>query len=228
MAVVIIRDPLSGRDFQSDEGHRMYLYTESGQITLAVPIAPREIEYSSFVDEWVQTERSGNTPLLLRKAPRLEQIAFSVLVTDKTTMHAGQTGAINAARALATTRERVLIRYSVQESGLWRITDGSFSSQLRHPVTNEITRGMLSLTLTRANDAAPAVGPVTGGTQPPPTGSPSPAPPRTYTVVARDSLWKIAQRYYGKGELWPRIFDANRNKIKNPHWIYINQVFVIP
>lgn len=228
MAVIVIRDPLSGRDFQSYEGHRMYLHTESGQISLAVPVAPRNIEYSSFGDEWVQTERSGNTPLLLRKGGRLETMAFSALITSKDVLHAPQASTINAARALSTTRERVLVRYGPQESGLWRVTEASFSSELRHPVTNEITRAMLSLTLTRANDAAPAVGPVTGGTQPPPIGSPAPAPPRTHTVVKGNTLWGIAQRYYGKGSLWPRIFDANRSKIKNPHWIYPGQVFVIP
>ncbi|HZA72078.1 MAG TPA: LysM peptidoglycan-binding domain-containing protein, partial [Propionibacteriaceae bacterium] len=96
-----------------------------------------------------------------------------------------------------------------------------------HPTTNEITRATISVTLKRASDAAPAVGPVTGGTKPAPA-PPKPAPQRTHTVVKGNTLWGIAQRYYGRGTLWPRIYDANRSKIKNPHWIFPGQVFVIP
>jgi len=46
--------------------------------------------------------------------------------------------------------------------------------------------------------------------------------------VKGDCLWNIAQRFYGQGALWPRIFDANRSQIKDPHWIFPGQRFVIP
>lgn len=36
---------------------------------------------------------------------------------------------------------------------------------------------------------------------------------------ARDCLWFIAQRFYKKPTLWPRIYDANRDQIKNPNVI---------
>lgn len=65
---------------------------------------------------------------------------------------------------------------------------------------------------------------------------PQPVPPkkepekkqRTYTVKKGDTLWAIAKRFYGKGSDYPKIFNANRDKIKDPHWIYPGQVFVIP
>lgn len=52
--------------------------------------------------------------------------------------------------------------------------------------------------------------------------------PSVYTVKKGDCLWKIAKRYYGKGSEWRKIYNANKSKIKNPHWIYPGQKFVIP
>lgn len=51
-----------------------------------------------------------------------------------------------------------------------------------------------------------------------------------YTVVKGDCLWFIARRkeYYGNGFAWPKIYNANRDQIKNPDLIYPKQVFRIP
>ena len=49
-----------------------------------------------------------------------------------------------------------------------------------------------------------------------------------YTVVSGDSLWKIAQKFYGNGCLWPKIYEANRDKIKNPNLIFAGQELRIP
>jgi nucleoid-associated protein YgaU len=63
----------------------------------------------------------------------------------------------------------------------------------------------------------------------PPPAPPAPAPvARTYTVMAGDSLSKIAKHLYGKASLWPRIFEANKDKIKNPDLIHPGQVLTIP
>lgn len=51
---------------------------------------------------------------------------------------------------------------------------------------------------------------------------------RTYTVVSGDSLSKIAKREYGDAQKWPRIYDANRDKISNPDLIHPGQVLTIP
>ena len=51
---------------------------------------------------------------------------------------------------------------------------------------------------------------------------------RTYTVVAGDSLSKISQKIYGDGRRWKEIFEANKDKIKNPDLIYPGQVLKIP
>lgn len=47
-----------------------------------------------------------------------------------------------------------------------------------------------------------------------------------YTVVAGDSLSKIATKY--KGLTWQKIFEANRDQIKNPDLIHPGQKLRIP
>ncbi|MEA2713644.1 MAG: hypothetical protein QOK27_1605 [Gemmatimonadales bacterium] len=51
---------------------------------------------------------------------------------------------------------------------------------------------------------------------------------RTYTVVAGDSLSKIAKREYGDASKWHRIFEANRDQIENPDLIHPGQVLNLP
>jgi LysM repeat protein len=40
-------------------------------------------------------------------------------------------------------------------------------------------------------------------------------PPQTYQVKPGDSLWKIAQEFYGRGNLFQAIIDANPDKLKD-------------
>jgi nucleoid-associated protein YgaU len=49
-----------------------------------------------------------------------------------------------------------------------------------------------------------------------------------YTVASGDSLSAIAQQWYGDPNLWPRIFEANRNQITNPNLIFPGQVLRVP
>lgn len=51
---------------------------------------------------------------------------------------------------------------------------------------------------------------------------------RTYVVKRGDTLWAISRKYYGDGAQYPKIFNANRNIIKNPNLIYPGQKLVIP
>lgn len=51
---------------------------------------------------------------------------------------------------------------------------------------------------------------------------------RTYTVKKGDCLWAIAKKYYGNGAKYTVIYNANRDKIKNPNLIYVGQVLTIP
>jgi nucleoid-associated protein YgaU len=61
-----------------------------------------------------------------------------------------------------------------------------------------------------------------------PVSSPPPQSERRYTVKSGDSLSKIAKQHYGDGNQWRRIYDANRDKIKNPDLIHPGQELTIP
>ncbi|MEJ2475351.1 MAG: peptidoglycan-binding protein LysM [Desulfobacterales bacterium] len=57
---------------------------------------------------------------------------------------------------------------------------------------------------------------------------PQPAPVEYYVIQKGDSLSAIAKRYYGNAKDYPRIFEANREVIKNPDLIYPGQKIRIP
>lgn len=51
-----------------------------------------------------------------------------------------------------------------------------------------------------------------------------------YRKVNTDSLWRIASYdfIYGDGNLWRKIYEANKDKIKNPNIIIGGQILLIP
>lgn len=221
--VTVIRDASGRTAAVATRANRMHILSESGKFALLVDYAPREIEYGGLALDWAQAERSGERPLLLQKAVPLRTMNFSFLMADRS-MQRPQTSKIAQLVALSGTTERVVVRFSATEQGLWRITECKVSSEFRTDATDEVARATVSLTLTQASDPAAAVGPLS---KPKPPAKPKKVS-RTHTVKKGDTLWGIAKKYYGNGSLWPRIFDANRSKIKDPHWIYPGQKFTIP
>jgi LysM repeat protein len=61
---------------------------------------------------------------------------------------------------------------------------------------------------------------------PPPAAPPPPPAQRIYTVVSGDTLWAIAERFYGDGSQYPKI--ASANGIANPDLIMVGQQLTIP
>lgn len=60
------------------------------------------------------------------------------------------------------------------------------------------------------------------------TNSPAPVQDKLYTVVKGDCLWNIAKKFYGNGKQYTKIYNANKDQIKNPSLIYPKQVLKIP
>lgn len=50
----------------------------------------------------------------------------------------------------------------------------------------------------------------------------------TRTVQPGATLWAIAEERYGEGILYVNVFEANRDRIRDPNLIYPGQVFVLP
>ncbi len=53
-------------------------------------------------------------------------------------------------------------------------------------------------------------------------------PQGTHTVVKDDTLWDLAQRYYSNPFEWRVIWNANRDVVDDPNWIYPAELLVIP
>jgi len=51
---------------------------------------------------------------------------------------------------------------------------------------------------------------------------------RAITVQPGNTLWAISRDRYGEGILYVRIFEANRDRIRDPDLIYPGQVFTVP
>jgi LysM repeat protein len=61
------------------------------------------------------------------------------------------------------------------------------------------------------------------------TSSVKPASPaQVYVVRAGDTLWSIAQRFYGNPLMWSHIYYANESQIDNPNEIQQGQELTIP
>jgi len=49
-----------------------------------------------------------------------------------------------------------------------------------------------------------------------------------YLVKLGDTLSKLAERFYNSPYKWEKIYEANKDTLKNPHYIYVGQKLVIP
>ncbi len=54
-------------------------------------------------------------------------------------------------------------------------------------------------------------------------------PTKKFHIIQQDqSLWSIAELYYGRGQLWKKIYEANRSVIKDPNYLTVGENLLIP
>jgi nucleoid-associated protein YgaU len=49
-----------------------------------------------------------------------------------------------------------------------------------------------------------------------------------YVVKVGDTLSKLAERFYNSTSKWEKIFEANKESLKNPNYIYVGMKLIIP
>lgn len=49
-----------------------------------------------------------------------------------------------------------------------------------------------------------------------------------YVVKSGDTLSKLSERFYNSVSKWEKIYEANRDTLKNPNYIFIGQKLIIP
>ena len=102
------------------------------------------------------------------------------------------------------------------ESGIYTLRvdalrdDGSVASRIETPFKREDAEQLAAVAAEVAGEKGAAV------------------PIQAVTVQPGSTLWAIAKAQYGEGILYVRVFEANRDQIRDPDWIYPGQVFAIP
>jgi len=90
-------------------------------------------------------------------------------------------------------------------------SDGAVLSRLETPFKREPVEVLLAAEA--ENDTAPLAETV---------------PIRSVTVQEGDTLWAISRDRFGDGILYVKLFEANRDAIRDPDLIYPGQIFTVP
>lgn len=213
--------------------YQMYLIIQNKEIS--IPVLPETLTIeSSGKNESVEVLKLGEVYLLKKKG--LREISWESFlpayddphVTGKWSLPIEIVKAIQEARDSEKPIRLLLLGTDLDINRQFGIDDFSYEER-----GGEVGDIYYSISLREWKDYSPkkiilppAPSKPAQTTQPVRSGEP--AKPRTYTVVRGDSLWKIAKKYYGNGAQYTKIFNANRDKIKNPNLIYPGQVLVIP
>ena len=140
-----------------------------------------------------------------------------------------QTTATQAAGAEATQAQVA----ETQATGTETTGAQADGSQATEAQTTEAQAAGTQATEAQTTEVQPASTQATAAQTEPATATvaaPQPAPKRVQAITVQpgNTLWAIARERYGSGMLYVRLFDANRDAIRDPDLIYPGQVFTIP
>jgi hypothetical protein len=220
-------DPIVGTPSIRPQSRMMFYPDEGSGQPVLIPYAPLQLKIDEDAGTWSNISRAGLPDLVLYNKPKLRVLTFTLVLVDKAVQLPGVAGGIayvqpamdvyTQLKAYANAGTRMRLAYSSMEAGSWRITTMSVNTLRRDPLTSEVTHMTADMVLTQASDLSQGAGPVTGGaSQPQSLGiggvfstSTSPNATTYYTTVAGDTLWAISLHYYGNGERYTTIADAN-------------------
>lgn len=110
--------------------------------------------------------------------------------------------------------------------------DGKVASRAELPFQREEPAKVATATTTTTAPATATTAPATASTAPTTDTATTATPPRTkaqiVTVQPGFTLWAIARASYGDGLFYVRVYEANKDQIRNPDLIYPGQVFTVP
>ncbi|HEX8936323.1 MAG TPA: LysM peptidoglycan-binding domain-containing protein [Pseudonocardiaceae bacterium] len=119
--------------------------------------------------------------------------------------------------------DRDLVIYTADGRALWS-SGTALAGEADAPATEAPAAPTAAPPAPTAAPPAPTAAPPAPTAAPP---APAEAPAkRIYTVVSGDTLWAIAERFYGDGSKYPKI--ASANGIANPDLIMVGQQLTIP
>jgi nucleoid-associated protein YgaU len=151
-------------------------------------------------------------------------------------------GKCSAAPAPAETTRKVYvleITRPVPESEVRKIEETAVNAIVDTPAATETAPAEAAPVAAPAaadnSQAAQPVIPVIGDeptaattTEPASTTANSTQTPGTYTVLKDDTLQKISKKIFGTYAKWYKIYEANKDKIKNPNFVKPGTVLTIP
>jgi len=118
----------------------------------------------------------------------------------------------------------------VPESEVQKIEQNAVSAITETTVTPPVATSnpATSASAAPAGASQPAVVVPVVGDQPVAPAAQAGVQAQTYTVLKDDTLQKIAKKVYGSYGKWYKIYEANKDKIKNPNFVKPGTVLTIP
>jgi nucleoid-associated protein YgaU len=188
--------------------------------------SPQEVTHTELTFPWEEVPRAVGKPMLVRGGGKLHKMSMQLTLghTDYRDSHVQP--ALNHLRKLARSKRPLKVAYGEMESKLWRMTNMSVTSQLRAR-NGQISRATVDLEFTAIPKQRLFLGPASGGKggkskkggrggkkKKHKGGKGRRDRPKFYVIKKKDTMVKIAIRFYGKASMWRRIADVN--DIKKP------------
>lgn len=208
------------------------IYLEDSSGTYRVPVNPEEIQVSRSLDTEKYRMLTGEQ-VVIPAGVTLEEISFEA------EFPALECHYTNPGFIPATKWEDMLRRWQKEKTVVRCIMSNGVNADINNEVlvisikTQEKAgeEGDKYISIDLIQYIAPSkryVAVQTVKKSPSVTNNPAVVAGKTHTVVKGDTLWGIAKKYYGSGDQYNKIYQANSDKIKNPNLIYIGQVLSIP